>query len=230
MARTVVRASSQYLEATDAPLPLSNNATYSLSIWYKPSSIANGTALGLGSTASSEYVALGMDGSGVSFVEISGNTVTGPTLSNGVWSHLAAVQSSSSSRVVYANGTPGSAATFTYTPGPFTTFTVGGLMLNGTRLSFAGGDVAEAAVWDAYALTAGEVADLSAGRNPVKIAAASLVRYWRILGTESPEPEYLAGVKNLTVSGATAAAHPNVDPPGAEVFTYTRKGMRARAY
>lgn len=216
MARTFVRASSQYAEVSAAAIT-TGPAVCTFACWYKPSSIANGTALGIGDLqATSRYFALGMDGSGNAFFEPTGATATSAsTMTNGVWAHIAGVQSSASSRVVYLNGTAGTPNTTTVTSAAETleVTTVGGLMLNGSRLSFAGGDIAECAIW-AIALTAADVTRLAAGQSPMNVGASPPVRFWRIFGDQSPEPDYYTA-DSLTVTGATAAAHPPVQPPGA---------------
>lgn len=208
MAITVVRASSQYAEIVSTPLPLSNTVTYSMAAWYKPSSIANGTVLSVGSTASGEYIALGMDATGKVFIEVppADGFSTG-TLTNGAWSHIAGVQASATSRTGYLNGVAGTTNTTTYTPGPFTSTTVGGLMLNGTRTSFSGGDIAECAIWS-VALDAGEISALAAGFSPLLIRPASLVFYVPLLGN-SPERELIAR-RQLTYGAAGAA--PTIAP------------------
>lgn len=215
MAITVARASSQYAEAASTPLPSSSNTVFTLAAWYKPSSISNGTVLGCGSTSGSEYIALGMDGSGKVFIEVpAGDGLSTGTLTSGAWSHIAGVQASATSRTGYLDGVAGTAHTSSYTPGPFNTTTIGGLMLSGSRLSFAGGDIAECAIWN-VALTAAEVASLAAGFVPLLIRPASLVFYAECKGN-SPERELIAR-RELTYGAAgaapTIASHPRVFRP-----------------
>jgi hypothetical protein len=212
----VARASSQYAASTTSPITTAP-AVCSLACWYKPSSIANGTALGIGDLQStSRYFALGMDGTGKAFFEPTGATAlsTG-TLTNGAWSHIAGVQASASSRSAYLNGTAGSAQTSTVTSASETLeeVTIGGLQLNGTRTSFAGGEIAECAIWS-VALTAAEVLMLSRGVSPLLVRAASLVFYCSCLKAATPEQD-IRGGRTLAFGATTkaptkGASHPPV--------------------
>lgn len=213
MSRAVVRASSQYLEALTAALPAASNVAFTVSAWYKPTSTANGTAFGIGDSNSSDYIALGMDGSGAAFIEVTGANASVGTLTNNVWSHIAGVQSSATSRVAYKDGTAGSANTSSFTPGPMDRTTIGGLVLNGSRVSFAGGDIAECAAWD-VALTAAEIMALARGVPVRMIRPSRLVFYAPLWGTSSPERDYTINQRHLTVSGATVGTtHPRVASP-----------------
>jgi len=222
MSRTFVRASSQYAEALSSPIHFGGSlasAPFSMAGWYRPSSIENGSILGIGETISNQYMALGMDPTGLAFIEVSGANITsGAALPLNQWSHIGAVQASTTSRFAFRNGVKGLQST---TAQPAHTgrdrITVGGLILNGTRVSFAGGDIAELGVWN-IVLTDQEMADLAAGVLPSDIAPANLVGYWSFaedLG--ATEPDLSSGGRTLTIVGAAfSVQHPTMiggEPP-----------------
>lgn len=209
MARTFVRASSQYCEATSSPI---TSGLCTVVAWYKPSGIANGSAISLGRSAvDADYYALGMDASGLAFFEVSATQsaerhATAGALADGVWAHLAGVQASTTSHTAYLNGVAGTTDTGTSDPDSMDRTTIGGLVygVGGARVSFAGGDIGECAVWN-VALSGAQITALAAGDLPSSIPTG-LVGYWKITGTDSPELDSSAGARSLTVSGATAAA------------------------
>lgn len=213
MARTFVRANSDYCEVASSPLT-GTLGTYTLAAWYKPSSISGGTVVSLGDTNSVDYAALGMGADGKVFLEINAAITTADafstgTLTSGSWSHVAGVVSSSANHVAYLNGTAGTADTTDVAPGGPDTVTVGGLVIGGSRVSYAGGDIAEVAIWDTN-LSGAQVSSLASGALPSTIPTG-LVGYWKITGTNSPELDSTAGARDLTVSGTTAGTD---DPPG----------------
>lgn len=221
MSLTFVRASSQYAEAVGSPLSAGNNPIFSVAGWYKPSSIAGGSILGIGGPPSSDYIALGMTGAGTAFVEIPGATATAGTLSDGVWHHIAGVQANASSRVAYLDGVAGSANTsVTYQPSGMDRTTAGGLVLNGNRLSFAGGSVAHLAIWNT-ALSDVEVASLATGAVPSTIQPGSLVFYAELDGAASPE-EDLVGTLDLVWGAGGAAPSQGADNPPVGGTTFER--------
>jgi hypothetical protein len=211
MALAFVRASGQYAEAAGNPLGAAATAVFSIACWYKPSSIANGTALGIGDTNSSEYLALGMNGGGAAFVELGGQTATAGTLTNGAWNFIAGVQSSATSRIAYLGSTAGAANTTSKDFTAADTITAGGLMLNGSRLSFAGGSVAHCAVWSS-ALSAGDITSLAGGARPDAVSSGTLVFYAELDGASSPE-EDLVGALDLVWGAGGAAPTQDTDNP-----------------
>jgi hypothetical protein len=210
MALAFVRASGQYAEAAGSPLA-STPSVFTVACWYKPSSIANGTALGLGDTGGSSYCALGMNASGNAFIETTGNNATAGVLTNGAWAHIAGVQSSATSRIAYKDGVAGSADTGSGDVFGANRVTAGGLMLNGTRLSFAGGSVAHVAIWSS-ALTAGNVASLAGGARPDAVSSGTLVFYSELVGTASPEDD-LVGALDLVWGAGGAAPSQDTNNP-----------------
>ena len=75
------------------------------------------------------------------------------------------------------------------------------------------GDLAELAVWS-VGLNASEMAALGTGFAPTTIRPGSLLGYWKILGTQSPEPDGWKNNYAATVVGSPAkASHPRVFYP-----------------
>lgn len=212
MGLTFVRASSQYAEAAGNPLGGGSVSVFTVACWYKPSSIANGTAFGIGDTNSTTYLALGMNGSGNVFMELSGQTATAGTVTNGVWTHIAGVQASVVSRIAYKDGAAGSAQTVSTDLTGADTITAGGLMLNGSRLSFAGGSVAHCAVWSS-ALSGADISSLAAGALPSDVQPGTLVFYSKLLGTGSPEEDLVGALDLVWGAGGAAPSQSADDPP-----------------
>lgn len=221
MAIAVVRASSQYAEATSAALTGSLTATFAA--WYKPSSLTNSAILSCGRSATNDdYYVLGMDGTGQGYVEVNGGSGSGTAfaagVSNGVWAHVAGVQSSATSRTAYVNGAAGTPNTTNIgaAPASLDRTTIGALIITGSRLSFSGGDIAECAIWN-VALTTAEIASLAAGASPLVIRPANLVLYAPLNVAASPEQD-LRGSLALTFGAAGAApskatSHPRIFKP-----------------
>jgi hypothetical protein len=210
MSRTFVRASSQYLESTAPPLT-DISGPLSMSCWYRPSSIENGTALSIGtSTSESNYMALGMEPTGKAFLEAAGvDSLSAGTLSSGAWAHLGGVVASATSRLVYLNGTAGTVNATSKTGTGMNRCNIGCLFLGASsRVSFAGGEIAECAMWN-VALAASEVLALAKGLHPFFVRPASLVFFCPI-GIGSPEPD-LRKATNMTLGGTPALS--TASPP-----------------
>lgn len=212
MALAFVRASGQYAEAAGNPLGAPAVSVFTIACWYKPSSIANGTAFGIGDTNSTEYLALGMNGSGDAFVELGGQTATAGALTNGAWNFIAGVQSGATNRVAYLGASPGAANTTSKDFTAADTITAGGLMLNGSRLSFAGGSVAHCAVWSS-ALSAGNITSLAGGARPDAVSPGTLVFYAELDGAGSPEEDLVGALDLVWGAGGAAPTQDTDNPP-----------------
>lgn len=218
MARTFVAASSQYCEASAGPLGAGTISVFAISCWFKPSTIANGTAWSFGSSASGAYLALGMNGSGNAFMEVSDGSgsddvLSTGTLTAGTWAHLLGVQVSSTSRTIYLNGVQGGSNTSGSSPVGIDRTTAGALEIGGSRVSFQSGDIGECAIWN-VALDQTAATNLAAGRLADTVQAANLVTYMMRArdAPASPEPDHGSAGLSFTVSGATAAgSNPPVD-------------------
>jgi len=60
---------------------------------------------------------------------------------------------------------------------------------NGSNVNFAKGKIADVGIWQVI-LTANEAASLGHCVPPNRVRPESLVAYWPLYGTDSPEPEY----------------------------------------
>lgn len=210
MALHVVDA-GQYVESASAP---NVGPAFSVSAWYRPTTLNAGTVLGIGSSGTSQYVALGMGVSGQGFLEVNGGGTgdafaTG-TFSDNAWHHLGGVSASNTSRIFYADGVAGTTDTASITPsGGFRDrVTIGALRSNGSLISTAQGDIAECAIWS-VALDAAEIGALAAGFSPLLIRPASLVFYAPLIGAGDPERDIRGG---LSLPYGAAGAAPTVVP------------------
>lgn len=219
MALHVVDA-GQYVESASAP---NVGPAFSVSAWYRPTTLNAGTVLGIGSSGTSQYVALGMGVSGQGFLEVNGGGTgdafaTG-TFSDNAWHHLGGVSASNTSRIFYADGVAGTTDTASITPsGGFRDrVTIGALRSNGSLISTAQGDIAECAIWS-VALDAAEIVALAAGFSPLLIRPASLVFYAPLIGGGDPERDIRGGLPLPYGAGAaapTVVPHPRVFKPAA---------------
>lgn len=186
----------------------------SFAAWYNTNSTTvNQSLLSVGDTAGdNDYVELFLRKAGVRalrLIVVTGGTNSTATASTqfsaNTWEHAGAVLSSSTSRTVYHNG--GGAVTDTtslgFSGGVDTTSV--GRTAQATPTDYMSGDIAEVGVWDA-ALTAGEIAALAAGACPLNVRPQSLVAYWPLWGTSSPEIDIVGGF-HLTLTGTTKSAH-----------------------
>lgn len=210
MALHVVDA-GQYVESGSAP---NVGPAFSVSAWYRPTTLNAGTVLGIGSSGTSQYVALGMGLTGQGFLEVNGGGTgdafaTG-TFSDNAWHHLGGVSASNTSRIFYADGVAGTTDTASISPsGGFRDrVTIGALRSNGSLISTAQGDIAECAIWS-VALDAAEITALAAGFSPLLIRPASLVFYAPLIGGGDPERDIRGG---LTLPYGAAGAAPTVVP------------------
>jgi Concanavalin A-like lectin/glucanases superfamily len=215
---------SRSFDGTDDNLLFSTSAPVTgppltVACWVRPSSAANGTAVGLSrSDNGNGYWALGADGSLIPFFEQGANTggsastaTAGVALPTTSWSHLAGVCAAANSRTCYRNGVAGTTLTTSLTT-TCNQITIGDLRLQVTDLSFRNGLIGSVGVWN-VALSAGEIVALSRGVNPRMIRPGSLVFFAPLRGDASPERDYTAGQRNLTVTGAVAGQqHPPVMP------------------
>lgn len=135
------------------------------------------------------------------------------TYSANTWFHAAAVFTSNTSRTAYLNGTAATTNTTSNDPSAstFNITSIGNNTASSVRANFYTGSIADAAIWS-VALTAAEIASLAKGVSPLMIRPASLISYWPLIGQASPEID-LHSRFEMTVSGATAAAHPRVYMP-----------------
>lgn len=223
MARAFVNASNQYLEYNGAVLTA---PPVTFAAWYRPASNISCHLVSLSNSGATDWLSLQGGASGqVIAQEYDGTAFPSSTsatglLSAGVWAHVAGVFASHSSRTVYVNGTPATTNTGTAAVTGLNKTDIGAVY-NAAALNtgfMANGDLAEVVAWN-VALTDAEVAAHALGISPLLIRPTALIAYWPLLGTTSPEID-LIGRYELTVTGATAAAHPRISlASGPQVFT-----------
>jgi hypothetical protein len=76
--------------------------------------------------------------------------------------------------------------------------------------TWAAGRLAEFGAWGGIQFVQGDVDSLynsGSGGLATGVQSGGLIRYWKLCGTASPEPATVGGI-NMTVTGATSAAHP----------------------
>jgi Concanavalin A-like lectin/glucanases superfamily len=215
VARTFVAASSQKLYAATAALTA---APLTLACWYRTTTSAWKGLISLAhpSNGFTGEFAVGLTSAGAGIgatrvvAEVNGGTGGTSAVSSisysqaGVWEHAAAVFTSSTARAAYLNGTNKGTATLSATPSGITDTWLGADIFG----DFHDGDLAEVGIWS-IALSDLEVAVLAQGISPLLVRPEALVYYAPLLGQYAPEID-LVGRRNLTVTGATAAAHPRV--------------------
>jgi hypothetical protein len=215
MARLFVAASSQTLNVTATPLITAY--PFSVSLLFKPTSAVAGTLISATDATGGYWsmtteadgsvsLELDADGSGATALPNSGATV----LSNGTTYRLTAVFTNATDRSLYVNTDVFTDTTSEAYPAGLDDLSIGslGTTLDGARSSYADGEIADVGIWD-VALTAAEVAALSAGYSADTVRPAKLVNYWPLVGFADPEID-VYGKQDLTVTGATKADHPRL--------------------
>jgi len=206
VARTFVAASSQSLSRGSA---IASAAPLTFACWFRPSNVAGATSKTLmamdDGTATNLFLlrSVGSTGTVSAITSDSGGSsasTTAATQSDNTWGHCGAVFASATSRIAYLNGVAATEETTSRTPSGLSGTFIGVV----AGIQFADGDIGEAAIWST-ALTATEMARLAAGAMPSLVQPSSLLGYWRIGGSASPEPEYF-GLTGLTLSNAPTAA------------------------
>lgn len=244
MARLFDDASSQYLEIDSAVV---GDEPLTLACWFNSDNVtARQTAIYVGDKASADkhYWCLVLQGSfaakPVSAITRGAGGESAATTSTGysanTWHHACAVFAANNDRAAFIDG--GSKATNTGNQNVGTVDRTSlGRLGDATPSGYLSGLLAEAAIWNA-ALTDDEVALLAKGVSPLLVRPEALVAYWPLIGNYSPEIDRAGGF-NLTVTGATKAAHPRIFyPPRARIMTkaggppppaslaYPRRGRR----
>jgi len=146
-------------------------------------------------------------------------TSSGGSYSTGTWEHIAGVFTSDTSRLVYLNGTAGTANTTSRAVTGIDRTHIGVRYGGGTLASYFNGLLAELGIWN-VALDAVEIAMLAKGVSPLFVRPASLVSYVPIYGRNSPEIDF-KNAGTLSLSGtANQAAHPRIIMPAARRTIY----------
>lgn len=205
-ARQFTSASSMYLNsanftgATDYPM--------TLAAWGYFDTTNAAQALVSVSSGGTDRVIIGIGNDGravctsVAALALGGSTVPS------TWHHIAGTFASSSSRVVWLDGTPRNTNTTAVTLSGIDRVTIGSRVSASVMGNFMNGRIAEAAVWNVV-LTADELASLAAGFKPSRIRPQNLVFYAPLYGVDSPEQNWIGTSCTLT-NAPTAASHTRV--------------------
>lgn len=133
-------------------------------------------------------------------------------VTTGSWTHVA-ISRGASAWSMYVDGSDAGGITATNTPNTPTVIVAVGAQGRNSAPTFQryfNGRIAEVACWERE-LDADEIASLAEGLLPSAIPE-DLVDYSPLIGRGSPEPN-LVGDDELTVTGATVAAHPRILQP-----------------
>lgn len=213
---------TQYLTTASIPVAV---APLSMACWFNTSDDANEqTLMEIGDTGgTADAFSLAINGS------VAGDPVQAQTrrsststasstsgYSLNTWHHACAVFNSVTDRRAFIDG--GSKGTESTSKAPVNLDVVRvGARARSTITAFFTGQVAEAAIWS-VTLTDAEVAALGRGVSPLRIRPQSLVFYAPLLGVGSPEPDYTAGQRTLTITGGApaGASHPRQQPTAFE--------------
>lgn len=219
MARLTLKGSSKYFSKTSAVL---SAYPFTMAAWYRPTtSNATGTVVGVGNTTgATNYIALGVTSGAKPFIEVGTNSASdsihGTSVTNGTWGHIAATVASSTSRIAWFNGVAATTATGAAAFPTLTRTTIGGCFIaSATITSLSDGDIAEAAIWN-VALSASDVASLSAGASPLAVRPDALVMYSPLIESSITADAFdLIGGTPLTQSASPAisTSHPPVTSP-----------------
>lgn len=218
MGRLFVAANGDHLSVVS---PAVTVKPLTMACWYKPTSF---TALAMLMTLQSNTTALRHQSLGVAastgLVNATerGNTgsSTAPSASGmtlGVWGHVAVsfALTGTGQRIAYLNGVAGTptSANVGATPVVPERTDIGGYfpVAVGTFANLPDGVIAMPAIWSAI-LSAAEIAVLARGISPYRIRSSKLVFYPYSDGRVSPEPDYTAGQRHLTVTGTSQAGNP----------------------
>ena len=139
-----------------------------------------------------------------------GDAVTSTGYTTGTWHHAAGVSASATSRTAYIDGGSSGTSGSSRIPTGVDTLAIGRRSAT-TGVNYFSGNIAEVAIWD-VALAAAQVGMFAIPISPLIVNLGSLVFYCPIIGNFSPEID-VAASRNMTVTGATVAAHPRIFYP-----------------
>ena len=210
MARTFTSASSHYLEnSASAPVTA---VPLSMACWFKTTTVAAGThaLVWVGDKdVSDQWFRLRRGTANCDACARDSGTErisNGPGgLTTNTWYHGAGVWNTTTSRLAYINGVAGIENTTACTPAGADRVSIGRIGRS-VPADYLDGTIAEVGIWN-VALTATEILALAKGALPSMIRPQSLVFYAPCWGNDSPEPDLSTGARDMTVTGATSAAH-----------------------
>lgn len=221
MARTFVRASTQYLRVTSTPVTA---PPFTIACWIKTSNVTDLQFIGgIGDKdAAQHWFRLVADGSAAEEIRFdvrAGGTIERATASAsysaGVPAHVCAVASGTAGRTVYINGGNAGTNNVSRTPLGLDNITIAKLPNNAVANTFDG-DISEFAIWN-VALTAAEVRSLAEGFSPDQIRRGNLVFYDRMI--RDADRDIVGGLILTPFNGPTIGTHPRMIYPSAPSFS-----------
>lgn len=212
------------LESTSQPLPAHGTNAFTVAFWFRSLTTAR----------TNDYICSGLGGenSGAIIYEFVDNQIefygnpgggTDPRTSSQIaiadtnWHHIAYRKAASGAAewAKYLDGTKtviNASISFSLSGAAHNHFKLGASTSTGTAGDFANIELAEFAVWTS-AVSDDDIAAMADGVSPLFYKPNT---YWQLIGQMSPE-QARQGTLALTVTGATAAAHPRVIyPAGAQ--------------
>lgn len=210
MSRTNTGSTSNWLSHSGVSVTA---APVTLAGWIRPANLtANMNIVNVG-VGNNQYFALAFDGANayalgdnVAIFDVNagggGNAIVASPAVRPAdaarWIHCAGVARSSSSRLAYLNGHPGSVETSSVTPAGINRINIGAYDDTNTRFSPLNGAIGEVAIWN-IDLSTGEIQRLAAGEPPSNVRPRNLVCYWDLRSTDlrSYRRNFL-----LTINGA----------------------------
>lgn len=219
MARSFTAASSEVLRVDSSPVTV---APWTICAWFNISTGSFQKVFGLGKTsgADSHRATIGINSSNSYQYAVSGTEgtvgVAAGTYAGG-WTHMTAVETSASSREIYADGASLGTDSTTITPDTPNRIIIGARNDFGGFDEYANGTIAECAIWNA-ALTAAEVASLgSRAVSPLLIRPASLVFYAPLIrgktSTGGDDSDIVGGLTLTDVNTVAVGDHPRMYYP-----------------
>lgn len=200
MARSNTGSTSNYLTYSK---PVLTSYPCTLSCWFKAGSATVTSDLFGFPSSGSYYMYMIFDG-GNSYGEGAGAIIadagggvagavgyTTTTITDVTkWHHCGATFASATNRIAYLDGLGGSVNASNCVLTTFTSTDVGIYLPTFGPLN---GSVADVAIWNSV-LAPSDMTSLAAGVSPLFIAPGSLLAYWPLLGTNSPEIDFIGGL------------------------------------
>jgi hypothetical protein len=219
MARKFIRASSQYLDLTAAPI---GGVPLTMACWFNLSDITNGQFLmsisDYSIPASGDYFALVADGTAggdplnaSTYQSSTKSATTSSGYSAGTWHHGCAVFAAVDDRRAYIDGGSKGTNAESMTPADLSHTGIGTLIRQDWPATFTDGLIAEAVWWNA-ALTDDEVAILAKRYSPLFVRPQNIVQYLPLI--RDNDEDIVGGYSWNNATSPTVDAHPPIIYPG----------------
>lgn len=205
---------TQYIRVSSCPVTVT---PLTMSFWVKSPVLTNNTTyINLGSTIASDFSCFQLVFVGswpqteVTTSTASVDSLKASTLAsviNTVY-HVCGVFTSTTSRTIYVNGSNSATDVTSCLPtsSSLNTTSIGVQMNEGVNTGFVNANIYFAAIWNS-ALSASDVTSLSLGISPRKIQPSNLVRYSRMTGHNSPEPDLMNSTGWTVTAAPTESAN-----------------------